>query len=101
MLRAIEAWSRSQEWQRNDGQYIPRFTRWLSERRWQDLPGFTLTSTAHHAAQSPLELEAAPPAAPSPEVKAKIRSILESAGRTKGDAPTFAHRGIESTSGRS
>lgn len=83
MLRAIEAWSRSTEWQRNDGQYIPRFTRWLSERRWLDVPGFTVATATRHAVQPQLELETAPAAAPSAEVRARINAILAGAGRTK------------------
>ncbi|MDF3821964.1 hypothetical protein P3G55_18815 [Leptospira sp. 96542] len=36
MLAAIERQSRSDEWQRNRGQFVPKLSRWLAEQRWLD-----------------------------------------------------------------
>ncbi|MDF3821987.1 helix-turn-helix domain-containing protein [Leptospira sp. 96542] len=36
MLAAIERQARSDEWQRNRGQFVPKLSRWLAEQRWLD-----------------------------------------------------------------
>lgn len=42
MLKAIEAAKRSEQWQRDGGQYIPNPATWLNQRRWEDeLPAHT------------------------------------------------------------
>jgi hypothetical protein len=52
IIAAVRAWTRSPEWQREDGRFVPLLHKWLSGKRWLDVPGF-----------SP---PAAPPAAPRP-----------------------------------
>jgi hypothetical protein len=39
IVRAIRAWQRSPEWQREEGRYIPKLGRFLREQRWIDAPG--------------------------------------------------------------
>jgi hypothetical protein len=36
MLKAITAWSKSEQWTKDDGQYIPHPATWLNGRRWED-----------------------------------------------------------------
>lgn len=36
MLNAIEAQKRSNQWQRDNGQFIPLPTTWLNQKRWED-----------------------------------------------------------------
>ena len=36
MLKAIEAQKRSDQWQRDNGQFIPLPTTWLNQKRWED-----------------------------------------------------------------
>lgn len=36
MLSAIEAQKKSDQWTRNNGQFIPNPTTWLNQRRWED-----------------------------------------------------------------
>lgn len=77
MLRAIEAWRRSAEWQREQGRYIPRLDKWLADGRWKDAPGAAGPITSPVADPGPPDL---PPPAPIPaESRAKIDQLL---GRT-------------------
>lgn len=55
---AVRAWARSPEWERNDGQFIPKPARWLREQRWEDVPGVSLAPTP--AAPPPRMVESAP-----------------------------------------
>ena len=36
MLKAIEQQKKSDQWQRDNGQYIPHPSTWLNQRRWED-----------------------------------------------------------------
>lgn len=36
MLAALERDRRSPQWMEEDGQYIPHFSTWLNQRRWED-----------------------------------------------------------------
>ena len=36
MLKAIEVQKKSEQWQRDNGQYIPHPSTWLNQRRWED-----------------------------------------------------------------
>ena len=36
MLAAIKAKSKSEEWTKQNGRFVPRADKWLSERRWED-----------------------------------------------------------------
>jgi hypothetical protein len=54
---AVRMWARHPEWQRNDGQFIPKPARWLREGRWSDEPGVAL---------------APPPSAPPPCVVSDV-----------------------------
>lgn len=36
MLKAIEVQKKSDQWQRDNGQYIPYPATWLNGRRWED-----------------------------------------------------------------
>lgn len=36
MLAAIEAWKQSDQWRKNDGQYVPYPVTWLNQERWND-----------------------------------------------------------------
>lgn len=38
MLQAIEAWSDSDEWAKDGGQYIPKLANFLRNHQWEDLP---------------------------------------------------------------
>lgn len=38
MLAALKAWSRCQEWKKDEGQFVPALDRWIRDRRWEDLP---------------------------------------------------------------
>lgn len=38
MLKAISAQKRSEQWQRDGGQFIPYPATWLNQRRWEDAP---------------------------------------------------------------
>lgn len=38
ILSGIEAWKDSDEWQREDGKYIPKLDKFLEDRRWIDAP---------------------------------------------------------------
>lgn len=39
IMQAVEAQKHSDQWHRNNGQYIPNPTTWLNQRRWEDEPG--------------------------------------------------------------
>lgn len=39
IARAIKAWIPSDEWRREDGRFIPKFGKWLRDKRWLDAPG--------------------------------------------------------------
>lgn len=43
MLSAVICQSRSDAWLRDDGRFVPHLARWLSERRWEDMPAGSLT----------------------------------------------------------
>lgn len=36
ILRAVEAFKRTEQWQKDGGQYIPHAVTWLNQRRWED-----------------------------------------------------------------
>ena len=36
MLAALKAWSKTEQWQKDSGQFIPNPTTWLNQRRWED-----------------------------------------------------------------
>jgi hypothetical protein len=36
MVKAIEVQKKSEQWQRDNGQYIPHPSTWLNQRRWED-----------------------------------------------------------------
>lgn len=58
ILRAIAAWRRSDEWQRDEGRWVPRLHEFLRDRRWLD--------DRVRAAPPPVGAMAAPPMAPLP-----------------------------------
>jgi len=37
-LHAIRAWSKSHNWQKDGGQFVPALDRWLRDRGYEDLP---------------------------------------------------------------
>jgi hypothetical protein len=39
IVASVRAWTRSPEWQRDNGRYIPKPNNWLRNRRWRDVPG--------------------------------------------------------------
>jgi len=39
IARAIKAWIPSDEWQRSGGRYVPKFGKFLRDKRWLDAPG--------------------------------------------------------------
>jgi hypothetical protein len=41
IVASIRAWSRSPEWQREDGRFVPKLSNWLRDKRWQDVPGYS------------------------------------------------------------
>lgn len=38
LLDSIEQWKKTDQWSKDDGQYIPYPAKWLKERRWEDTP---------------------------------------------------------------
>ena len=36
IIASVKAWRNSDEWKREDGRFIPRAAKWLSEHRWKD-----------------------------------------------------------------
>lgn len=38
LLVSIEMWKRTDQWKKDEGQYIPYPAKWLKERRWEDSP---------------------------------------------------------------
>jgi hypothetical protein len=38
LLESIEMWKRTDQWNKDGGQYIPYPAKWLKERRWEDSP---------------------------------------------------------------
>lgn len=48
MLAALKAWSKTEQWQKDGGQFIPNPTTWLNQRRWEDeLPQSVQKLNAH------------------------------------------------------
>lgn len=95
IMSAVRAWSRSPEWQRNAGQYIPKASRWLREARWDDVPGLQIASASPEQTAQPPR----PPAAQlTPEqLKAngdKARAAAAHARQAMGlrPAPCREHR---------
>ena len=40
LISTVETWSKTKDWKKDDGQYIPHAATWLNQRRWEDeLPG--------------------------------------------------------------
>ena len=37
-VTALKAWNRDDEWRKNDGMFAPGLHRFISERKWEDLP---------------------------------------------------------------
>jgi len=37
-VAALKAWNRDDEWRKNDGMFAPGLHRFISERKWEDLP---------------------------------------------------------------
>lgn len=73
MLRAVDAWKASEEWRREQGRYVPKLAKWLTDKRWLDAP-----RSAGAAAPAPAAvLPDLPPPAPIPaESRAKIAQLL-------------------------
>lgn len=80
VVQSIRAWRLDPSWQREGGRFVPRLWRWLRDRRWEDVPGI---APAPRIATEPRAPEA-PAVPPSPEVRAKMRELLERAGRKTG-----------------
>jgi hypothetical protein len=36
MVETVTAWSKGEEWQRDDGRYVPLLSTWLRKKRWED-----------------------------------------------------------------
>jgi hypothetical protein len=43
MIRAVEISKQSEQWQRDDGQFVPLAATWLNQERWKDEPAATET----------------------------------------------------------
>ena len=76
---AISAWAKSEEWGRDNGRWIPKFSNWLRHERWKDLPG--VDAPVPKPAAPPLPAQVASPM--SAEVRAKIQQILGRKSATK------------------
>lgn len=83
MLQSIAQWRSTAEWQREEGRFIPKFSRWLAERRWLDVPGLAL-APAKPAEPTAPPLPTAPPSA---EVRARMDAIRKAAGRRPARQP--------------
>lgn len=71
IISAVRAWTRTPEWARNDGQFIPKPARWLREQRWEDVPGVAL---------------APPPASPPPRMVERAPLTPEQLRANKANA---------------
>ena len=47
MTKAIKTHSRSRDWTKENGQYIPHLSTWLNQERWEDELETTTAQTAH------------------------------------------------------
>lgn len=47
MVKAVETQKRSDQWQKDNGQYIPNPATWLNQKRWEDEPGIEGTVPKH------------------------------------------------------
>lgn len=77
MLRSIAQWRSDGAWQREGGRFIPLLWKWLRDRGWEDVPGI---APAPRSEPRPPEPQA-PSAPPSAAVRAKMRELLNTAGR--------------------
>jgi hypothetical protein len=83
MLDALAAWKRCDEWQKDDGQFIPALDRWIRERRWEDLPETArVDPSARYRCQAPAPLPQTPPEerATPEEIKAMFEAVNSALG---------------------
>ena len=66
MIRAVAVWKRSDQWQRDNGQYIPYPATWLNQERWNDEPTKSQSSN-----------KTKPPSDANERAKQKIREYRE------------------------
>lgn len=84
IVQAVRAWCAGDEWQRHNGQYIPKPSNWLHWKRWRDVPGTQAQSPAPIAYQPIPPREGAPM---PPDVRAKVQAML---GRSTRSQPQEA-----------
>lgn len=73
LLAALKAWSRCEEWKKDDGRFVPALDRWIKERKWEDLP----QSAADPLARYRCPRTAPPPQPPAdPATREDLNSIL-------------------------
>jgi hypothetical protein len=63
VLNAIRAWSRTWDWKKDGGLYVPGLDKWIRDRKWENLPEDT-------AGSSPRKFESAKAAQPVPDPSA-------------------------------
>jgi hypothetical protein len=61
-VSALRAWTRCEEWRKDDGLFIPALHRWIKERRWEDLP-----ESSRNDPRARYRCTPAAPAPPPPE----------------------------------
>jgi hypothetical protein len=91
ILAGIERYKRTEQWQRDEGRFIPHPATWLNQRRWEDdlsTPATQPTSLpAERAEQARARMDELTQlkAAPSPDVVAKLGKLAQSARKVQPD----------------
>jgi hypothetical protein len=73
-VEALKSWNRCEEWTRDRGQFAPSLHRFISERRWEDVPQVPKALATYH--RKPAPKPEAPTAAEDYASPEEIRRIL-------------------------
>lgn len=71
IARAVALWSRTDAWRREDGRFVPKPAKWLSGKRWRDVPGLAIATAAPAAPPLPRETAETPEQLAARKQKAK------------------------------
>lgn len=53
MVEALKVWNRCPEWKKDGNQYVPGLDKWISQRRWEDLPEVPAPSARYQTIPTP------------------------------------------------